>query len=113
SFIGGGGPFDQGGIRVGGDPFRMGVGGVFIALNGDINGRADALAVQGLDLFARRVEIFFLARVALRALGVVIQMPVMALGKDGDGIDAGAFGGLGEFFGVKILAHVRDVGAGV
>src|SRR2546423_12455852 len=69
--------------------------------------------MQRLNLKLQQVEILLQSRMPLRPIGVVVQMPVMALGEDGDAVHMSAFERAGEFTGVEIAAHIADPRAGV
>ena len=83
-------------VLLAGDPFRVVVGGVLVALDADVDRGADALAVQRLDLLAQQVEARPQARVPLGPAGVVVEVAVVALGEDGDAVDVGLLESLGR-----------------
>jgi hypothetical protein len=91
----------------------MRIGGELVALDGEVDRGADAFAVQRLDLFAGQVQTLLQARMARRMLGVEVEVAVVALGKDGHGVDVGPLHGPGEFAGVEVGADIRDPGTGV
>jgi len=82
-------------------------------LGADVNGRADALGVEGVHLAAQQVELAGQGWVAGRMVRVVIEMPVMALGEAGYAVDVGRFGHRGETFGIELGPDVADVRRGV
>ena len=51
-----GGPLDLPQILGAGDPLGMGIGGVLVDLDAEVDGRTDPAGVQGLDLIAEQVE---------------------------------------------------------
>ena len=60
----------------------MGVGGVLVALHAQVNGCPYPRRVQRLDLFAEQVQFGGQQRMALRPVGPVLRVSVMALGED-------------------------------
>src|ERR1700683_2078422 len=91
----------------------MGVGGIFIALNAEINRGADSFSVEGLALLAQQIASAGKAGMALGAGGVVVEMPVMALGKQRDAVDICPLHGAGEFSRIEVPADIGDCGPGV
>ena len=89
-------------------PLGVGVGGIVVETDGDIDGRADAGGVQRLDLFAQQIE--FETGVDRADFGWVIGVAVVATGKDGDAIHMRGFGQRGELLRVEILADGGDEG---
>ncbi len=110
---GGGAPAGELQVLAVRDPLGVLPGRVLVDLEGQIDRRADAHGVQGLDLFGEQVEIGGEAGVAFRPVGAVVEMAVVALGEDGHAVDVGFLEGPGEGHRVEVPPHVGDVGAGV
>ncbi len=100
-------PLHLAAVGLAGDPLGMGVGGVFVALHRDVDGGADAFAMQRLDLAFEQAEALSQARMSLGAPGVVVEVPVMALGEDGDAVDVRPLHGAGEFARVEVARRHR------
>ena len=69
--------------------------------------------MQRLDLLFQQPRPALQSRMPLRPLGFVIEMPVMALGEDGDAVDVGPFHRPRELARVEVDADVADPRAGV
>jgi Na+-translocating ferredoxin:NAD+ oxidoreductase RnfG subunit len=69
--------------------------------------------MERLDLLAKEIESGFQARMAFGPAGVVIEVSMMAFGKDGDAVDMRPLHHAGELAGVKFRAHVADPGTGM
>jgi hypothetical protein len=89
----------------------VGVGGVLIAQDAEVDGGADVVFVKGFDLFFEEAEIFCETGMACGVIGVVVEVAVVALGEEGDGVDMGVDEGLGERVGIEGDADVVDSGA--
>jgi len=84
-----------------------------VALHAQVDRGPDADAVQRVDLGAEQVEAGTQPRVALGAVRVVVQVPVVALGEDRHAVDVSFLVCPGELLGVEVLADVGDRGSGV
>ena len=89
-------------------PVRMARGGVFFPADRGVDRRADAVAVQGFDLFAQQVTTPE-RRMRGADLRGEITHPVVTFREDGHAVDASLGKGAGELVGVKVARHtVRD-----
>ena len=96
-----------------GDPLRVGVGGVLVALHADVDRRPDAGAVQRFYLFAQQIQVLGQRRVAGRVIGVEVEMPMVAFGEHRHAVDVRFLECACEIGSVEIAGHVRDRWAGV
>ena len=88
-------------------------GGVLVHLRRQVDRRADAAAVQRLDLGAGQVEIGRQGGVAARVRGAEVGVAVVAEAEHGHAVDARLGKAVGKGVRVEVARHVRDVRAGV
>jgi hypothetical protein len=69
--------------------------------------------VESLDLLAKQVKARLEVRMPFGAVCLVVEMPVMALGKDCHAVDVGCGQRVGELLRIKLGPDVRDGRTGV